>query len=74
MADRSDTLVGRERELDVLRAAVDEARGGARVVVLQGEAGIGKTTLWEAGVAVAATQGARVLRTRAAQSRSPLRC
>jgi DNA-binding winged helix-turn-helix (wHTH) protein len=38
--------VGRERELEVLRSTLETARAGARqLVVLAGEAGIGKTTL-----------------------------
>ncbi len=39
-------LLERSRELDVLRAAIQDARGGAgRVVVIEGPAGIGKTAL-----------------------------
>ena len=40
----SPTMIGRERELRMLRATLDEAiRGNPRAVVLAGEAGIGKT-------------------------------
>jgi len=43
-----DPLVGRERELSVLRHALARADGGSRQVVLVGgERGIGKTTLLE---------------------------
>lgn len=38
-------LVGRERELEVLRAAAAGAREAARVVLVVGEAGVGKTRL-----------------------------
>jgi AAA ATPase domain len=39
-------LVGRSRELEVLRAAVDDARRGAgRLIELVGEAGVGKSRL-----------------------------
>ena len=42
----SPTMIGRERELRMLRATLDEAiRGNPRAVVLAGEAGIGKTRL-----------------------------
>ena len=42
----SPLLVGREREQDTLRAALADAFGGhGRLVLLGGEAGIGKTTL-----------------------------
>jgi DNA-binding winged helix-turn-helix (wHTH) protein len=43
-----DLFVGRERELEVLRAAREGALDGAgRVVLIQGEAGVGKTALVE---------------------------
>ena len=60
-------IVGRERELASLRAFL-AADGGERGLLLVGEAGIGKTALWEAGVAswpgrvlagAGATSGAR---------------
>lgn len=39
-------LIGREREIAILRAVIDEARnGGSAVIVFTGEAGIGKTAL-----------------------------
>ena len=54
-------VVGRERELAALAACVSggTAPGGAVVVV--GEPGIGKTTLWEAAVEMARAQGLRTL-------------
>lgn len=53
-------VVGREGELAVLRGfAGTGAR--SRAVVLAGEAGIGKTTLWEAGIELARDHGLRVL-------------
>jgi DNA-binding NarL/FixJ family response regulator len=56
--------IGREREI----AALDEflaARASVQALVLAGEPGIGKTTLWEAGIAAARERGVRVLSTRA---------
>ncbi|WP_159846826.1 ATP-binding protein [Nocardia sp. CY41] len=55
-------LFGRETELKDLRALVDgpEDRSG---ILLQGEAGIGKSALVNEAVAAAAVAGARVLRT-----------
>ncbi|HEX6116038.1 MAG TPA: AAA family ATPase [Solirubrobacterales bacterium] len=54
-------FVGRERELGELRAAADEARGGAGgLVLLVGEPGIGKTRTAEEVATYARVQGARV--------------
>ena len=45
----SVSIVGRDRELALLRDELDRAKhGGARMVVVSGEAGAGKTTLVEA--------------------------
>ncbi|MGH9269356.1 MAG: ATP-binding protein, partial [Acidimicrobiales bacterium] len=46
--DRNPAVVGRSDEMAVLDAALSEAaRGGVALVVVQGDAGIGKTTLVE---------------------------
>ena len=45
---------------------------GPGALVLEGSAGIGKTTLWSAGVQVAQQRGYRVLTTRAAESEARL--
>ena len=55
-------VVGREPELAALHAFL--ADPGERALVLTGEAGIGKTTLWEAGIAVARERCLRVLSAR----------
>ncbi|HEV7808896.1 MAG TPA: AAA family ATPase [Solirubrobacteraceae bacterium] len=58
-------ILGREGELAVLREAVGEARAGCgRIVLIEGEAGIGKTCLVDACLAELA-DGFQVLRTRA---------
>jgi predicted ATPase len=55
-------LVGRERELALLRETFDGAlEGHGGLVLVGGEAGIGKTTLVQAFIAEAAEQGALVL-------------
>ena len=46
----SSEIVGREEELGYLHAFVDQAGRGPSALVLEGEAGIGKSTLWLAGV------------------------
>src|SRR6266480_7325753 len=63
-------VVGRDEELAVVRdflAAVDRLPSA---LLIEGEAGIGKTTLWSAGIAAAAEHGYRVLSTRPAQAES----
>lgn len=46
---RDTALVGRDRDLAALRTAFDEARSGTgRVILLEGDAGIGKTRLVDA--------------------------
>src|ERR1700691_3721099 len=48
------TLVGREREREVLDRLLDGVRaGGGGVLVIQGEAGVGKTALLEYAVETA---------------------
>jgi tetratricopeptide (TPR) repeat protein len=57
-----DMLVGRRLAVGALRAAVDTAVGGAGgVVLLAGEAGMGKTALASEAVAYAKTRGAAVV-------------
>ena len=56
------TLLGRERELDALRAGLDEAVAGqGRLFLVGGEPGVGKTRLLEEFARYAASVGARVL-------------
>ena len=59
---RSPVLIGRSRELSLLVEWLAEAStGGPRLVVIGGEAGIGKTRLVTEFARLAAEQGARVL-------------
>jgi len=60
--DDSAPFVGRESELERLRAVTAEAVAGrARVVVILGEPGIGKSSLLDRAAATARELGARVL-------------
>jgi tetratricopeptide (TPR) repeat protein len=55
-------LIGREAELDALRNVLVEVRGGvARLVLVAGEPGIGKSTLVESFTVAAEREGATVL-------------
>jgi DNA-binding CsgD family transcriptional regulator len=65
-------IVGREEELASVFALVDEARDGPSALVLEGEAGIGKSTLWLGGVEHARTRGLRVLSSRPAEAERSL--
>lgn len=61
-------LVGREEEMDFLRAAIDAAREGkGGTIVLSGEAGIGKSRLVREVETFALKDGLRVLRGRAVE-------
>ncbi|MGB0097090.1 MAG: hypothetical protein WBP81_31685 [Solirubrobacteraceae bacterium] len=71
MIDGPSAVIGREHELAVLRAFVAE-RTGPTALVLEGDAGVGKTTLWEAGIAGALSAGHRVLRCRPVTAETPL--
>jgi hypothetical protein len=69
--ERSLRIVGREAEL----TALDEflhADGAPGALVLTGGPGIGKTTLWEAGVELARRGGLRVLSARGSDSETQL--
>jgi DNA-binding CsgD family transcriptional regulator len=55
------TMVGRPAELDVLRSAIAEVAGGSgRVVLVEGEPGIGKSRLVREAMALASAAGMRV--------------
>jgi DNA-binding CsgD family transcriptional regulator len=64
------TLVGREQELPRVRAFL-AGEDGAKLL-LEGEPGIGKTTLWSAGLADARTRDARILQARPAAAERDL--
>ena len=70
MAATFPDVVGRDEEL----AAVVAFVGGdvSAALVIEGEAGIGKTTLWRAGVERAREQGFGVLACRPAESEARL--
>ncbi|MGH2669707.1 MAG: AAA family ATPase, partial [bacterium] len=65
-------VVGRERELGSSSAFLDELELGSAALVIEGEAGIGKTTLWRCALDAAETRGYRVLQSRPAESEAEL--
>jgi len=54
-------ILGRKRELEVIHGFLDRAVEGLAGLVLEGEAGIGKSTLWLTTVMAARDRGYRVL-------------
>ena len=71
VTDADGTVVGREHELEIMRSfCTDRNQPGA--VLLEGDAGIGKTVLWEAGLAIASAAGHTVLRCRPAAAEAQL--
>ena len=50
-------IIGRDEELDSMLAFLDRPAEGAAALVLEGEAGIGKSTLWRAGVEATRARG-----------------
>lgn len=65
-------MVGRERELALIEAVLSAIGSGARSIHLHGEAGIGKTTLWQHILESAAGLGFRVLATRPTEAEARL--
>ncbi len=61
-------VVGREEEFASIHSFVDRTAGNVAALVLEGEAGIGKSTLWLAGVEYARAAGLRVLSSRPAEA------
>ena len=61
-------LVGRDDELEAVVRLLDAPERLPGAVVLAGEAGIGKTTLWLAGVEAAVARGYRVLTSRPSEA------
>jgi DNA-binding CsgD family transcriptional regulator len=65
-------VIGRERELAAVSAFLDSIPQGPYALLLEGEAGIGKTTVWFEAVEAAEDRRYRVLRARPAESEAKL--
>ena len=61
-------IIGRDEELGAVRAFISRVGDGPGALVLSGEAGIGKTILWEAGVEEARERFGRVLTCRGVEA------
>jgi DNA-binding CsgD family transcriptional regulator len=60
----AEQLIGRRQELAAIDAFLGEDADGASALVLEGEAGIGKTSVWREGLERARGRGYRVLTAR----------
>ena len=65
-------LVGRETETGAAQAWVDLLGDGPAALVVRGDPGIGKTSLWAAATDLAAAAGALVLVSRPVEAEMPL--
>jgi DNA-binding CsgD family transcriptional regulator len=61
-------VLGRELELATMARLLDEWQAGPLAVIIEGDAGIGKTTLWEAALDLARDRSCRVLAARPAEA------
>ena len=61
-------VVGRDVELARTRSFLDSIVLGPAALLVEGEAGIGKTTVWAAAIGEAESRGIRVLQARAAET------
>ncbi len=68
----SDRILGRGAELQQVGALLADETPAARALVLTGEAGVGKTTIWDEGVRLAGERGLRVLAARPTEAEAAL--
>jgi DNA-binding CsgD family transcriptional regulator len=72
VSDVDGDRLGRERELSAIGGLLDAAAAGPAALLLEGDAGIGKTTVWQEGVRAAAARGHVVLSSRASPAETRL--
>jgi DNA-binding CsgD family transcriptional regulator len=68
----ADEVIGRSSELLALAAFVEAVPRCGQALLLEGDAGIGKTILWQEGLRLAREHGCRVLRYRSSPSETRL--
>jgi DNA-binding CsgD family transcriptional regulator len=66
-----EPILGRQPELDAIEGFLERSRSGPRALLLEGEAGIGKTTLWREALHVTGSRG-RALPCRASEAETAL--
>jgi DNA-binding CsgD family transcriptional regulator len=66
-----DTILGRGQELAAIKRFFDAERSGPRVLLLEGEAGIGKSTLWLEALRIGQAKGL-ALSSRASEAETAL--
>jgi DNA-binding CsgD family transcriptional regulator len=66
--DAAQELIGRDDELSLLVRFLGSVAAGPRALLVEGEAGIGKTALWQAGLTRSRAVGQRTLVCRPADS------
>jgi transcriptional regulator with GAF, ATPase, and Fis domain len=54
-------IIGRDSEMATLTAFLDRVPNGPVAMLIEGEAGIGKSTVWNGAVAEASTRNYRIL-------------
>ena len=65
-------IIGRRTELLALEAFLEALPAGGQALLLEGDAGIGKTALWQEGNRLARERGFRVLTSRSAHSETQI--
>jgi DNA-binding CsgD family transcriptional regulator len=65
-------VIGRETEIAAVEAFLDSLHAGPAALLVSGEPGIGKSTLWRAGVASARSRSLRVLLCRPVEAEAGL--
>ncbi|MBA3739997.1 MAG: AAA family ATPase, partial [Chloroflexi bacterium] len=68
----STTIFGRTAELAIVKAMLEEVRQGPAALMIEGDIGAGKTTLWRATVVTAREIGYRVLEAHPVESEESL--
>src|SRR5919198_61402 len=72
MPERNERPIGRDAELALIEGFLEEVPSGLTGLLLEGDAGIGKTTLWRAGIEGATEREYRVLSSRPSEAESNL--